>query len=458
MLLYIAGTLATLSLIILAFNPVHGIALVLISKPFIDTQFEQPILGGLRLTELVAAGVPIVVLIHMVFSGDEKAFSKMPLRWIWLIFIVDVTIFSFLIAYNQDLVAGANVFFRHLNGFVGFYMAQAFFQREKRLKLLLIALMVAGLFPVGVGIYQAATGVVWRQEQTEGIARNIGLWHDSVNIREYAAQSILALLLYGVLYIKRFNVPLKVVTLAYLSLAVMVIAKTYSKAGYLSLAVWAACWTLLRKRYLLFALIAVGGAVAGLYYGSDFLENVQQMFHKEIGFLSGKVAQERTFAGRWYGWREMMAEWQQFGWMSKIFGSGKVALGAHNDYLLFLYQGGIVGLGIYLLLLARVGARIVVDLWRRVDPMSVAALMLLLMWLIDTIGLVPSAYPAYQWFVWGMIGLSFRLRENEMSPQTTPGFRQEAKGKMEGENFPAGEVHAPSTRRRYPLVSYGGIE
>jgi hypothetical protein len=170
---------------------------------------------------------------------------------------------------------------------------------------------------------------------------------------------------------------------------------------------------LLQKRYLVFALITIGGTVAVAYYGSHFVGNVQQMFHKEIGFLHGQVAQERTFAGRWYGWEEMMAEWDKLGWPSKTFGSGKVALGAHNDYLLLLFNGGIVGLGIYLSLLASIGVRIAKNLWRRADPMTVAALMLFLMWMVDTIGLVPSAYPGYQWFVWGMIGLSLRLREDE---------------------------------------------
>jgi hypothetical protein len=43
----------------------------------------------------------------------------------------------------------------------------------------------------------------------------------------------------------------------------------------------------------------------------------------------------------------------------------------------------------------------------------VAALMVYTMYLIDTIGLVPSVYPGYQWFVWGIIGLSLRRAAEE---------------------------------------------
>ena len=53
------------------------------------------------------------------------------------------------------------------------------------------------------------------------------------------------------------------------------------------------------------------------------------------------------------------------------------------------------------------------NLWRRVDPIAVVALMLYAMYFIDSFGLVPSSYPSYQWLVWGLIGLSFRLREDE---------------------------------------------
>jgi hypothetical protein len=34
--------------------------------------------------------------------------------------------------------------------------------------------------------------------------------------------------------------------------------------------------------------------------------------------------------------------------------------------------------------------------------------MILMMYLVDTIGLTPGIYPGYQWYVWGFIGLALR--------------------------------------------------
>ena len=64
-----------------------------------------------------------------------------------------------------------------------------------------------------------------------------------------------------------------------------------------------------------------------------------------------------TFQGRWFGWMEMMAEWERLPAMSQLFSSGKLAMGAHNDFLQMLFHGGIVGLAMYLSLLIVIGVQ-----------------------------------------------------------------------------------------------------
>jgi hypothetical protein len=419
MLLTVAIVLSVGALLALLFWPVTGIVLLFISKPVIDTTFAQPLLFGLHLTELVGVAVPLVVLGHMAFATPERAWSRMPLRWIWTVYVADVIVFSMVIAYNQDLLTGANVLFRQLNGFVGFYLLQAFFHGEKGLKTILLAMIAAGLFPVGVGVYQLVTGAEWIHAEAETLTRYIGLYHDAFTIRAYVLQTLIALLLYAALYVRR-SLLLKGAALAYGIVALVVLLRAYSKAGILSLGLWAFSWTTLQKKFVALALVVALVAVGGLYYSDDIAANVTQLFHKELGALDGTVDTKRTFAGRWYGWQDMIARWHGFDWPQKAFGSGELAVGAHNDYLLLLFHGGVVGLAIYLALLTAIGTRIVLNLWQRIDPLAVGALMLFLMWLVDTIGLVPSSYPGYQWFVWGMIGLSVRLREEETSSATAP--------------------------------------
>lgn len=76
------------------------------------------------------------------------------------------------------------------------------------------------------------------------------------------------------------------------------------------------------------------GMVVATYYAADIYENVIQLFHKEIGFYEGSIALDRTFSGRWNHWETAIETWLSFSLFQQMFGSGIVALGAHNDYLL----------------------------------------------------------------------------------------------------------------------------
>jgi len=64
-------------------------------------------------------------------------------------------------------------------------------------------------------------------------------------------------------------------------------------------------------------------------------------------------------------------------------------------------------------LLLSVASVIVKLLARRLDVYSIAALLAFIMWIVDAMGLVPSAYSGYQWFVWGLVGLCLRRRQDD---------------------------------------------
>jgi hypothetical protein len=146
-------------------------------------------------------------------------------------------------------------------------------------------------------------------------------------------------------------------------------------------------------------------------FAQDMVTQLAQLFGKELAAITGHGDLMHTLAGRWYGWKELWDAWLGLEPLAKVFGSGHSATGAHNDYLQMLYHGGIVGLAFYLILLGAAIVAVLRSLRRGGGPLDVAALMVLGMWLIDSIGLVPSSYPGYQWFVWGFVGLALRMPE-----------------------------------------------
>src|SRR5262245_13637695 len=405
--------LGLLSILTLLVSPAAGMVLVFIAKPFIDASWSTPLLFDLRLTETYSTLVTITLLAYMVLGRDDKSVARMPFKWLWLAYSAYIVMFSMIIAYSDELKSSANIFFRYINGIVGFYFLQAFFRQSDRFKWFLWALILGGLFPMGIGAYQAVTGVQWREAQVEGLVRTIGIWHDGVNMRVYAEQTILGLLLYSALYIKSASVSLKAVAMAYLALSTLVMVRVYSKAALLTCALWLLCWTILRRQFMVLAVLGIGGLLVTTYYAGDLTNQIGTLFHKEVGYLSGQVEGKATFQGRWFGWVEMMERWERFPKMSKIFGSGQIAIGAHNDFLQMLFHGGIVGVGMYISLLVFIGIRVCRNVLAKADEIAVAALMAYLMWVIDAIGLVPSAYPSEQWLIWGLVGMSFRMRADE---------------------------------------------
>ena len=447
MLLVIALVLSVMTFGAFVTVPMTGVALLFIAKPVVDATWRELLVAGMPLTQIVAGLVPLVVLGHMLTASKEAQLTRMPLWPLWSVYTIVLSLSVVQIIAGQDLRAGFSVMLRHLNGLIGFYMVQAFFRTEREIKLFLTALIVAGLFPMGMGLYQLATGIVWQgeEQQVEGIIRNVGLYHDAITIRQYALQTILAILLYAALFPPQ-RLGGTTGLWAFAGLSVVVLSKAYSKAGLVILGLWALSWTLLRRKLVVFIALLGIGAVVGTYLASSYLGEVLRIYQKELGFLSGTVAADRTFNGRWYLWQEMLTEWGKLGTVAKVFGSGREALGAHNDYLQILFHGGLVGLALYLTLLASIGTILVRNLIRRVDPLAVAGFMVFLAWMVDTIGLVPSAYSGYQWFVWGMIGLSLRVRQEEQ------------------QEFPLVEQFKPSSAivepalsavssRRFPLVS-----
>jgi O-antigen ligase len=218
------------------------------------------------------------------------------------------------------------------------------------------------------------------------------------------------------------------------------------------MAAWVLCWTLLQRKVVSLIAMIVPVTAAALWYFPQLAGNIAKIFYKEAGALTGTVDSKMTFAGRWFGWKEMLDQWSGIPLLGKVFGSGHPALGAHNDFLQMLFHGGLVGLAIYLSLLGYMGYRLVMNLRQQVDPLRVGALMAYLMWMIDTIGLVPSAYSSYQWFVWGVIGLSVRSAQvgAELDPVQTD--LEPAPASKRSAGFAVLQP-VPAAGRRFPLLS-----
>jgi hypothetical protein len=420
MLLISAGLLAVVTLLALILRPVVGVALLFFTRPIIDATWSMPVVFGFNPGQLMGVFVPSIVILHVLIAANGEArLRRMPLKLPWLLFSGYVVVFSAMIAFVDGLLDGVEVLFRQLNGIVGFYMIQAFYTRAADVRRLMLVIAAAGAFPIAVGIYQQLTGVHWAEAQAEGLTRLIGLYHDAFTVRYLMLQTLLALLIWGALS-PRIDPMRFSAAVAYALASLTVMFKAYSKSGMTTLAIWTVTWAIFRRRFWLLGIGASVGAIVVAFFARDIYVEVAQLFVKELTALAGEGDPMRTFAGRWYGWREMWDAWSRMEPLAQVFGSGEKATGAHNDYLLTLFHGGIVGLALYLAVLGGAIVRVLANLRSGARPLDVAAFMVLCLWLVDSIGLVPSAYPGYQWFVWGFVGLALRMRERVQDADAVP--------------------------------------
>lgn len=428
MLLTLAILLSSVALLAMVVKPRWGVLALFVTRPLVDAAWETPLLFSFKLTEIVSALVPLILLVRMTTDRQFQPFSRMPMKWIWIVWAADVFLFSSLIMFFQSPTDGLDILLRHLNGFAGFFMVQAYCRSESDVKDFAWALVLAGLFPVGTGLYEIVSGYHWKVTfGEEGIVRNIGLYHDAITIRYYALQTVMGLLLVSGLQQNK-SVLLRLLLLVYAIGAIIVVKGAYSKSGTLIILSWFVLWPLLRKDAKALLGLAGTGMVLGLYYSKTIMDSIGFIFVKEINAIQGQGNVDRTFSGRWVIWNQMMEDWRSLPFVNQMLGSGQVALGAHNDYLQILFHGGVVGLIVYVLLLCVAGAMILKTLLNNRDVLAIAALLAFVMWNIDAIGLVPSAYSGYQWFIWGVIGLGLRMRlhaaEDEPQADTvaTPRF------------------------------------
>ncbi len=407
-MLYYLSILALLLIIPMLFiNLKWGLVLAIVFKSMIDATWMERS-GGFSLIQVVSVLVNLSLFISIFTVEKVKVgLNTIPLRSIWLLYFINIVIGVCLIIFFQSFYDGFIVFMREISGVLAFFVIPLIFSDKRDLRLFLIALALAGVLPLIIGLYQTLGGTGLRVANSEGLVRHVGLYHDSFTTRFYMLQ-----LIFGLFFLIFTDVNKRwifnVFAVCIIALATIVSFKQYSKSAILTLIIWLIIMLFWRRNVKLTMVVGFFSIIVSVYFMNTIIDEVYQLFHKEIGAMSGEIKMERTFAGRWIGWEEVFAEWKMKSIFFKFIGSGIVATGVHNDYLMILVHHGVLGLLIYIILLMSMFYILFKSFYVYKSIYSALGLMALMMWLIDAIGLVPSAYPGYQWFIMGVLGIAIR--------------------------------------------------
>ena len=400
----IAALLATIaSIVLLLFSPFNGVLTTVMLKSFVDASWDKTFLG-INSLQTLSVALPVLILPRILFSRTRRFFD-MELTGIAL-----AVFFTSMIGVSGLLAAGkfyssVEYFFRIVSGCMGFVLFQYYFNEREAFRKLILFLLLAGLFPVLVGIYQGLTGTMWRIETTSaGMFRYVGMYHDAFTVRYYGYQTLTAILLYWSYFADR-KLIMKAMLALYGCATIFVIFKGYSKTGLLIFVVWAFIWAFVARKIHWLLVIAAAVMVINFTMDNRILNDTERVYMKEIGAYEGTMDEKYILSGRMVVWESAWNKWNEVDTFKKLFGSGANPP-VHNEYLRILICNGIVGLLVFIVSLIIISGKVVGRVLARASPLNVTALMVLCMLIIDTIGLHPDLYPAYQWYIYGFITLA----------------------------------------------------
>lgn len=371
--------------------------LVLVATKSIVDVFWEYKFGPLSVMSV--QGLLIPVLFYQVLNNKKK----IPQLWIRTanIYIIALS-FGIVWAVTAKPVEFAENAILCVNIYLGFILIPLLVTNQKRLKQLLLAVMICGMFPILVSIYQLQTGVVFRERETVGLVRYVGFYHDAFPVRFYGLMSLLSVLLYQVTF-KTKDVFLNSFMLLIAGGAFVSIYAVYSKAAIAILGLWIMFLLLFSKSKVKQSFsIFIGLLVLVVVFGDAVSSNIEQLFSKEVGYQTGEVKDAKyTLAGRGYIWEDYWDFWlteQTF--FYQWFGDG-LDRPAHNEFLRVLLLNGIIGV----FLLAIFMVKSISNVFKVYKNIRVFAFMLLSMYMVDCIGLAPGKYYYYNILVWGIFGM-----------------------------------------------------
>ena len=416
----IASLLGFISVSAVSVNPFVGILLLFTFQPIIAASWNSTF-AGINALQLVGTMFPIVMIARMFLTADYGG-KRLHLLVVWLLYIFVTLISTASIVAKSNYIEAIENFIKIFNGFIGFYLLIPYFDNFKRLKKLTISLILAGLFPMIIGIYQAVTGKIWYERMTVGLMRNVGLYHDAFAPKFIMFQTIAGILLYWH-YFSNKKIVNKLILFIYLILCTVVLFKLYSKSAYLSFSIWTISWAILNKKYIHLLVVLTLLIGANIALDNTAFNLVDTVFSKETSAWEGTGDQKYILAGRLGIWENYLSAWLNSGIVGITFGMGTAGGRAHNDFMRVLVSGGVVGISVYVVLILSIAFKLLKTIWGRFTGLHTIGVMLFLMWFVDAIGTTPGIYPSYQWFVWGIIGLIISgvdgFGENDKNISTT---------------------------------------
>jgi len=378
---------------------------LLATKPFVDLtwNFRLFVVGGVAINFLVIVGLCVFIITgyFYFFQNDNKRIFNKRIIWLFL----GLNLFASCIAilfYNRPITDIVDGLVKLFAAYFIYFIGHRFMGNDRdRLRIIGIIWITTMLISV-LSVIQYSQGT-YNIDISQGVERFSGFYNDPGTPSYNAIIS----LVFGTLYVEMLRKQKRMVTLIVriaLILTIFVAATTLkitvTKSALLMLIVFLAMWFGLYKRkvYIVFPLIILGS-----FYIYIKSETIQLRVAPELEFLTAEelsMDQARHIGeGRIAVWERLLIYYSQdYDLFQKLFGS-KRSFGAHNQYIAYLMEVGLMGLTFFLIILLRFYRRLIFLFRKYGQPDTYMAIVLLTQFAIVGLAGHPFYYTTLLWYL-----------------------------------------------------------
>ena len=203
-------------------------------------------LGPVTLIDILYTVAPVILASQILFSQQKP--PKL-LQWFAIGFCLAIAnAFGVLSSFNEmDLKDILEIVVKSINVAAAFLLIPGFITDNRKLKLILLAILIGNIVPCGIGVYQASTGISWSDRMTVGLQRYNGLYHDAVGVRFNGQQALFAAMMLSSMFPLR-KLWHKLVLAIYSLTWLVVIFNVFSKAALVTIFVWIWIWCIAQRK------------------------------------------------------------------------------------------------------------------------------------------------------------------------------------------------------------------
>lgn len=412
------GVLILLSVTIFIFSNLRkGILILFVTKPIIDATWAFEVVPGFTLLQVVGILFPLITLTYFLqYRQDIKSPIHSSLMYLFLISNIISALITIISNTELFSIINSSTIFLQISNLVAVYLLiPQLISNEVQFKRFIFLLLISGLFPIVTGLLQILGFLpTLKTLRTTGeLIRISGWYYDSANMRFYAFQTLLAIVMYLTIHNHQKNIAKKLLLALYACFSIFVLYKTYSKSALVILGLSFIIYTFTTRKYLAGMLVIVTVTFFILTY-KDVTQDIERLVWKEIKFIEDKetVYTNSLLSGRIGLWERMITQFSESDIVQQLFGYNYlIGRRAHNDFVRILIASGFIGLMIYIVILFTLGRSVLRSFIEHRDIISIAAIVVFIAFIIDSVGLTMTLQPGYCWVTFGIMSISINRYE-----------------------------------------------